>query len=50
MTLDARTDAPADIFAPITVGDFQLANRITMAPLTRTRADERGVHGELAVE
>ena len=50
MTLDARTDAPADLFSPITVGDFQLANRITMAPLTRTRADERGVHGELAVE
>lgn len=29
-------------FEPITVGDFELPNRIVMAPMTRSRSDERG--------
>ena len=30
------------LLEPITVGDLRLANRVIMAPLTRTRADEPG--------
>jgi len=30
-----------DLFAPITIGDLKLKNRIVMAPMTRSRADER---------
>jgi 2,4-dienoyl-CoA reductase-like NADH-dependent reductase (Old Yellow Enzyme family) len=34
---------PTDVlFTPYTLGDLQLKNRIVMAPLTRTRADNRG--------
>lgn len=33
------TDGP-DLFAPVTLGDLALSNRIVMAPLTRCRADE----------
>jgi N-ethylmaleimide reductase len=33
------TDA---FFEPITVGDLELPNRIVMAPMTRSRSDERG--------
>src|SRR6202012_5527511 len=29
-------------FTPITVGDFELKNRIVMAPMTRSRSAERG--------
>jgi N-ethylmaleimide reductase len=29
-------------FAPVTVGDLELPNRIVMAPMTRSRSDERG--------
>ncbi|CAN5203467.1 alkene reductase [soil metagenome] len=39
-----------DLFSPLALGDLQLANRITMAPLTRMRADENGVPGELIAE
>lgn len=39
-----------DLFSPLTLGDLHLANRITMAPLTRLRADENGVPGALIAE
>lgn len=38
------------LFAPITLGDYSLRNRIVMAPMTRSRADAQGVPSELAVE
>ena len=31
------------LFEPVRLGDLQLANRIVMAPMTRSRADEHGV-------
>ncbi|MEP7008194.1 MAG: alkene reductase [Sphingomonas bacterium] len=36
-----------DLFSPVTLGDLHLANRIAMAPLTRSRASDEGVVGEL---
>jgi N-ethylmaleimide reductase len=43
---------PTDVFfTPYTLGDLQLKNRIVMAPLTRTRADNPGkVPNELMTE
>jgi N-ethylmaleimide reductase len=43
---------PAEIlFSPYALGDLKLRNRIVMAPLTRTRAENRGkVPNELMVE
>lgn len=41
---------PASLFAPTSIGDFTVANRIAMAPLTRSRADMDGVHTPLAIE
>ena len=37
----------SDLFDPIQLGPYRLANRIVMAPLTRSRADDAGVPGEL---
>jgi len=39
-----------DIFHPTTLGALDLANRIVMAPMTRSRADERGVINPTASE
>ena len=39
-----------DLFSPITVGRYELANRIVMAPMTRNRAGEGNVVHELQVE
>ncbi|WP_139984299.1 alkene reductase [Nocardioides litoris] len=39
-----------DLFEPLTAGAWTLPNRIVMAPLTRSRADDAGVPGDLAVE
>ncbi len=39
-----------NLFSPITVGDSPLHNRIVMAPMTRSRADQQGVPSPLAVE
>lgn len=36
-----------DLFSPITMGALELDNRITIAPLTRSRYGEDGVSGEL---
>jgi N-ethylmaleimide reductase len=38
----------ATLFEPVQLGSLVLANRVFMAPLTRTRADEEGVPSELA--
>lgn len=37
-------------FTPTELGDIKLKNRIVMAPLTRSRADEMGVPAEFAAE
>ena len=48
---EAPTDAQSSqLFQPIRVGDVTLAHRVVLAPLTRLRANTRGVHGDLAVE
>jgi N-ethylmaleimide reductase len=39
--------ATTDLFAPVQMGPLTLANRIVMAPLTRSRAQAGGVQGEL---
>ncbi|KDQ08779.1 hypothetical protein BOTBODRAFT_37639 [Botryobasidium botryosum FD-172 SS1] len=38
------------LFEPIQVGDVTLQHRVAMAPLTRYRADEEHVHGQIAVD
>ena len=38
----------ANLFEPVQLGSFVLANRVFMAPLTRNRAHADGVPGELA--
>jgi N-ethylmaleimide reductase len=39
-----------DLFSPLSAGDLSLANRIVMAPLTRSRAAADGVPNEFMVE
>ncbi len=36
-----------DLFSPTRLGGLELSNRIVMAPLTRSRATDDGVVGEL---
>ena len=38
----------ATLFEPVQLGSLVLANRVFMAPLTRTRADNDGVPSEFA--
>lgn len=38
------------LFEPVRLGELQLANRIIMAPMTRSRADSSGVPGSEMVE
>jgi len=42
--------ARSDLFQPARLGSYQLANRIVMAPLTRSRAGEDGVPRPLMAE
>lgn len=35
------------LFSPVKLGKIELANRVVMAPMTRSRADDHGVVGEL---
>lgn len=44
------TDKNTDLFNPLAIGDLTLKNRIVMAPLTRRRANEGNVPGELNAE
>ncbi len=39
-----------DLFNPVTIGTWQLANRIVMAPLTRCRVKHDGIPGPLQAE
>ena len=39
-----------DLFQPVTLGDLPLANRVVMAPLTRSRAGKGDVQGTLNAE
>lgn len=39
--------ASTDLFDTVQLGPYELRNRIVMAPLTRSRADDAGVPGEL---
>jgi N-ethylmaleimide reductase len=46
---DRHVDASADtIFSPYRLGDLALANRMVMAPMTRSRAVEGNVPSPLA--
>lgn len=48
-----KTTTPAtdsDLFRPVRLGPYELANRIVMAPLTRTRATADGVPREIMAE
>ena len=46
-TASSPAAAQTDLFDPVKLGPYELANRIVMAPLTRSRADDAGVPGEL---
>lgn len=46
----AARAAASDLFKPTQLGPVQLANRIVMAPLTRSRAKEDDIPGDLAAE
>ena len=35
------------LFDPLTIGDLRLPNRVVMAPMTRSRADDAGVVGQM---
>jgi len=39
-----------DLFSPYKLGPLELRNRMVMAPLTRSRAEEGNVHSRLAIE
>ena len=39
-----------NLFSPLTAGDLELANRVVMAPLTRTRSGDDGVPGAIVAE
>ncbi|MFT5644341.1 MAG: 2,4-dienoyl-CoA reductase-like NADH-dependent reductase (Old Yellow Enzyme family), partial [Janthinobacterium sp.] len=43
-------NAASDLFKPMQLGPLQLANRIVMAPLTRSRAKEDDIPGDLALQ
>lgn len=45
-----NTRATDVLLTPVRLGDLQLQNRIVMAPMTRNRADSRGIPGPLMVE
>ena len=45
------TDATtSDVLAPVTIGAFQLKNRVVMAPLTRSRSNDDGVPPAFAAD
>jgi N-ethylmaleimide reductase len=45
-----QAKAGSDLFRPVHLGPYELANRIVMAPLTRSRAGEDGVPSSLMAE
>lgn len=42
--------ASSSLFEPLQVGQLTLQHRVVMAPLTRYRADENHIHGDMAVQ
>lgn len=44
------TPSTTSLFTPIKLGDYQLSNRIFMAPLTRARAEEDGTPSPMMAE
>ena len=40
----------AELNTPLTVGDFEIKNRLVMAPLTRARSSESRVPNDLMVQ
>jgi N-ethylmaleimide reductase len=46
----AAAHTRTDLFQPVRLGPYQLANRIVMAPLTRSRASADGVPSSLTAE
>ena len=49
-SLAQSTPVRSDLFEPVQLGPYRLANRIVMAPLTRSRASEAGVPTALMAE
>jgi N-ethylmaleimide reductase len=47
---DRASAEPADLFEPTELGHLRLANRIVMAPLTRSRAGADDIPSEMAIE
>lgn len=51
MSVSTSENSPApSLFSPVSLGKLELANRIVMGPLTRTRAGSSGIPGDLMVE
>ncbi|KAI0742950.1 NADH:flavin oxidoreductase/NADH oxidase [Daedaleopsis nitida] len=46
----SESAASSALFQPMQVGDMMLAHRVVYAPCTRVRANNQGVHADLAVE
>ncbi len=46
----AKSSMDSDLFRPVQLGPYRLANRIVMAPLTRSRAGDDGVPRPLMAE
>ena len=49
-TVTQAQGAPLDLFAPVHVGPYTLANRVVMAPMTRNRAGPGNVPGDINAE
>ena len=43
-------DMSINLFSPLTIGGIELSNRVIMAPMTRSRADDAGLVSDLTVE
>jgi len=48
--ISAGAERATDLFDPVQLGPYRLANRVVMAPLTRARADAQGVPGPLMAQ
>jgi N-ethylmaleimide reductase len=46
--MDSTPFVPTRLLAPVRLGRYELSNRVVMAPMTRSRADERRVASPLA--
>lgn len=47
--MNATMTQPVDLFTPYTMGPLQLKNRMVMAPLTRSRADQGNIPSSMAI-